>query len=78
MFNFFKKDPLQKLESLRSKKLEEAMHIQRSGDLRLYADKIVEISRIEKQMDDLRKVNEVSDTLFASVKKVSDTSQSDT
>ena len=71
MFNFLKKDPLQKLDALRNKKLEEAMHIQRSGDLRRYADKVVEISKIEKEIDDLRKV---SDTSLASVKKVSDTS----
>ena len=71
MFNFFKKDPLKKLETRRKALLEEAMHIQRSGNLRLYADKIVEISKIEMQMDDLK----VSDTLTGTAKEVSDASQ---
>ena len=40
MFSLFKKDPIQSLENKRKKLLEEAMHVQRSGDLRLYATKI--------------------------------------
>ncbi len=54
MFDFLKKDPLKTLEKQRLKLLEEAMHVQRSGDLRLYADKMVAIDLIEKQIDDLR------------------------
>ena len=71
MFNFFKKDPIKKLKTRRKTLLEEAMHIQRSGDLRLYANKIVEISKIEMKIDGLKA--KVSDTSQASVRKVSDT-----
>ncbi len=40
MFAFLKKDPIKNLENKRKKLLEEAMHIQRSGDLKLYAVKM--------------------------------------
>lgn len=55
MFSFLKKDPIASLESKRKKLLEEAMHIQRSGDLRRYASAIEHIASIEKQMDELAK-----------------------
>ena len=51
MFDFLKKDPLKTLEKQRLKLLEEAMHVQRSGDLRLYADKMVAIDKLEKEID---------------------------
>lgn len=54
MFSLFKSDPLKKLETKRIKLLEEAMHIQRSGDLRLYAEKIVTIDQLEKEIEALR------------------------
>ena len=54
MFSLFKADPIKKLESLRKKLLEEAMHIQRSGDLKLYALKMEAIDKIEKELDDLQ------------------------
>jgi hypothetical protein len=41
MFSFLKKDPMADLESKRKKLLEEAMHIQRSGDLRRYTSAIL-------------------------------------
>jgi hypothetical protein len=53
MFEFLKRDPTKQLESQRSKMLEEAMKIQRSGDLRHYAEKITAIAKLEKQIDDL-------------------------
>ena len=55
MFSIFKKDPLKKLETQRAKLLEEAMHIQRSGDLKLYAVKMEAIDRIEKEMERIKK-----------------------
>lgn len=55
MFNFFKKDPIQVLEAKRKKLLEEAMHVQRSGDLKLYAVKMEAIDKLEKEIDALRK-----------------------
>jgi hypothetical protein len=54
MFQFLKSDPVKKLEAKRKKLLEEAMHIQRSGDLKLYAKKIVAIDQLEKEIEALR------------------------
>jgi hypothetical protein len=55
MFNFLKSDPLKKLEQKRAKLLEEAMHIQRSGDLKTYAAKMAAIDELEKEIDNLRR-----------------------
>ncbi len=57
MFSLFKKDPIKDLENKRKKLLEEAMHVQRSGDLRLYALKIEAIAHLEKELEDLYKAN---------------------
>lgn len=54
MFSFLKKDPIQTLENKRKKLLEEAMHVQRSGDLKLYAAKMEAIDKLEKEIEDLR------------------------
>jgi hypothetical protein len=54
MFSFLKKDPIQALENKRKKLLEEAMHVQRSGDLKLYAVKMEAIDKLEKEIEDLR------------------------
>lgn len=53
MFSFFKKNPKQELETKLNKLLEEAMIIQRSGDLRLYAFKMEEIDKLERQIETL-------------------------
>lgn len=42
------------MESARKKLLEEAMHIQRSGDLKLYAVKMEAIDKLEKEIEALR------------------------
>jgi len=55
VFSFLKKDPIQALENKRKKLLEEAMHVQRSGDLKLYAVKMEAIDKLEKEIEDLRK-----------------------
>jgi hypothetical protein len=55
MFSFFKSDPIKKLEAKRAKLLEEAMHVQRSGDLKLYAVKMATIDNLEKEIEQLRK-----------------------
>lgn len=57
MFSIFKKDPLKQLENKRKKLLEEAMHVQRSGDLKLYAIKMSAIDQLEKEIEELRKSN---------------------
>jgi hypothetical protein len=54
MFSFLKSDPAKKLETKRKKLLEEAMHIQRSGDLKLYAKKMVAIDQLEKEIEALQ------------------------
>jgi len=53
MFNFLKKDPISELTNKRKKLLEEAMHVQRSGDLKLYAVKMAVIDKLEKELDAL-------------------------
>jgi hypothetical protein len=55
MFSFLKKDPIKKLEAERKKLLEEAMHIQRSGNLKLYAVKMEAVDRLENEIESLRK-----------------------
>lgn len=54
MFPLFKKNPVQSLENKRKKLLEEAMHVQRSGDLRRYAVKMEAIDKLEKEIEALR------------------------
>ncbi|MEM9990755.1 MAG: DUF6435 family protein [Bacteroidota bacterium] len=49
MFGLFKKkDPVKKMEKRYEALMEEAMHIQRSGDLRAYAAKIKEAEEAAK------------------------------
>ncbi len=55
MFSFLKKDPIKTLETKRKKLLEEAMHVQRSGDLKLYAVKMEAVDKLEKEIEALRK-----------------------
>jgi len=54
MFSIFKNDPLKDLNNKRRKLLEEAMHIQRSGDLRTYASKMEAIDKLEKEIEHLK------------------------
>ncbi len=54
MFSFLKSDPLKKLEAKHKKLLEEAMHVQRSGDLKLYAAKMTIIDQLEKEIEALQ------------------------
>jgi hypothetical protein len=51
MFKLFSKNPLKDLQKKRNRLLEEAMLTQRSGNLRLYAEKIVEIENLEKEIE---------------------------
>jgi hypothetical protein len=54
MFSCLKKNPIKSLEEKRKKLLEEAMHIQRSGDLKLYAVKMEAIDKLEKEIENLQ------------------------
>ena len=55
MFTLFKRDPSKKLKKQYARLMEEARDIQRSGDLRLYADKISKAEEIAKQIESLHK-----------------------
>lgn len=53
MFNLFKKDPTKKLEQEHKKLLEEAMALQRKGDIKGFAAKSAEAERV---MDEIVKM----------------------
>ena len=55
MFNLFKKDPSKALEKKYAKKMEEAMHWQRNGDLKKYAALVAEAEEISKEIENLSK-----------------------
>ncbi|MCB0597369.1 MAG: Lacal_2735 family protein [Lewinellaceae bacterium] len=55
MFGLFKKDPVKKLEKEYLKLMEEAMRIQRGGDIKAYAAKVAEAEEVQKQIEELRK-----------------------
>lgn len=55
MFNFFKKDPVKTLEKAYEKKMEEARDIQRSGDIKHYAELVAESEEILKEIEKLKK-----------------------
>ena len=54
MFKFFKKDPIKQLEKEYEKLMEEAMHIQRGGDIKAYALKVAEAEEILKKIEAMR------------------------
>ncbi|TXF89074.1 Lacal_2735 family protein [Neolewinella aurantiaca] len=54
MFGLFKKNPIKALEKQHKNLMEEAMALQRSGDLKAYATKIAEA---EKVMDKIVAAN---------------------
>lgn len=55
MFNFFKKDPLKKMEKQYLGLLEEAMQIQRKGDIKGYAAKMAEAEEKQRQIEEEKK-----------------------
>ena len=54
MFGLFKQDPVAKLEKEYRRVMEEAMHVQRSGDLKAYARKIEESERLLARIRELK------------------------
>lgn len=54
MFGLFKKDPVKDLQKQYQKLMEEAMQLQRNGDLKSYALKIAEAEELLKKLDALR------------------------
>ncbi len=57
MFRLFTKDPLAALHKKRNRLLEEAMLTQRSGNLRLYAEKMVAIENLEREIELLQPIH---------------------
>jgi Family of unknown function (DUF6435) len=51
---FGKKDPIKTMEEQHKKLLTEARDIQRSGNLRLYAEKIAEAEQLEAKIEKAR------------------------
>lgn len=54
MFGLFKKDPIAKLEKEYKSKMQEAVNIQRSGDLRAYAAHLEEAEKVAEKIEALR------------------------
>lgn len=58
MFGLFKKkDPVKDLQAKYERLMEEAMHIQRSGDLRAYSRKIEEAEALMNKIEELSKAS---------------------
>ena len=55
MFSWLKSDPVKKLRKAYDQKLEQAMHAQRNGDMRLYADLTAESEDIWQKIQQLEK-----------------------
>ena len=55
MFGLFKKDPIKKLEKEYQQLMEEAMHIQRGGDIKAYSAKVAEAEEVMKKIGELQK-----------------------
>ena len=55
MFGLFKKDPVKQLEKDYSRLLEEAMGLQRKGDIKGYAAKSAEAEEVMDRITELRK-----------------------
>lgn len=53
MFKLFKKDPIKILEKKYERLMEEAMQIQRNGDIKAYAAKIAEAEEVQKEIEKL-------------------------
>lgn len=54
MFGLFRKDPIKKLEKKYLKLMEEAMEIQRGGDIKAYAEKSAEAEKVAEEIDQLK------------------------
>ena len=52
MFNLFRKDPNKQLEKEYQKLLEEAMQLQRKGDIKAYAKKMDEAEQVLKLIEE--------------------------
>lgn len=55
MFGLFKKDPIKKLEKKYLELMEEAMEIQRGGDIKAYAQKSAEAEKVAEEIERLKR-----------------------
>ena len=55
MFGLFKKDPLVNLQKTYNQLLEEAMQLQRKGDIKGYAAKMVESEIVMNEIEKIKK-----------------------
>ena len=55
MFGLFKKDPLVNLQKSYNQLLEEAMQLQRKGDIKAYAAKMAESELIMNEIEKIKK-----------------------
>lgn len=55
MFNFFRKDPLKKMEKQYLGLWEEAMQLQRKGDIKGYAAKMAEAEELQQKIEEEKK-----------------------
>jgi hypothetical protein len=54
MFSLFRKDPIKQSEKKYLQLMEEARDLQRSGDLKAYAQKIAESEELQQKIEDLK------------------------
>ncbi len=54
MFGWLKSDPVKKLRKAYDQKLEQAMHAQRNGDMRLFADLTAESEELWQKIEQLQ------------------------
>ena len=54
MFSFFKSDTVKKLKKAHAKKLEQAMHAQRNGDIRSFASITNEAEELKREIQKLQ------------------------
>ncbi len=55
MFGLFKKDPTKKMRAEYNKLLEQGMHAQRNGDIRLYADITAKAEALWREIEKIEK-----------------------
>ena len=58
MFGLFKKDPTKKLEKKYLALMEEAMMIQRGGDIKAYSAKVAEAEVVAQEIERIREKEE--------------------
>ena len=55
MFGLFKKDPVKKLQKEYERLLEQSMHAQRNGKIELYGQLYEQASKINEQIEQIKK-----------------------